>query len=90
MKGDVFTGIEKGMLPGQLRFDGFTPKDPSKEVEVTYKAAKDIELGQLRLDSKDRLLFVPAPGERRMRHDTQGGVIESERDVQPSERSGRW
>ena len=62
MKGDVFTGIEKGMLPGQLRFEGFTPKDPSKEVEVTYKAAKDIELGRLRLDSKGRLLFVPAPG----------------------------
>ncbi len=62
MKGDVFTGIEKGTLPGELRFEGFTPKDPSKEVEVTYKAAKDIELGQLRLDSKDRLLFVPAPG----------------------------
>ncbi|MBP6019855.1 MAG: LodA/GoxA family CTQ-dependent oxidase [Burkholderiaceae bacterium] len=62
MKGDVFTGIEKGTLPGTLRFEGFTPKDPSKEVEVTYKAAKDIELGQLRLDSNDRLLFVPAPG----------------------------
>lgn len=62
MKGDVFTGIEKGTLPGELRFEGFTPKDPSKEVEVTYKAARDIELGQLRLDDKDRLLFVPAPG----------------------------
>lgn len=62
MKGDIFTGIEKGSLPGQLRFEGFTPKDISKEVEVTYKAAKDIELGQLRLDSKDRLLFIPAPG----------------------------
>ncbi|MBV6273520.1 LodA/GoxA family CTQ-dependent oxidase [Alcaligenaceae bacterium CGII-47] len=62
MKGDVFTGIEKGLLPGGLRFEGFTPKDISKEVEVTYKAAKDIELGQLRLDAKDRLLFVPAPG----------------------------
>ena len=62
MKGDVFTGIEKGRLPGQLRFEGFTPKDPSKEVEVTYKAAKDIELGRLHLDSKGRLLFVPAPG----------------------------
>lgn len=62
MKGDVFTGIEKGTLPGQLRFEGFMPKDPSKEVEVTYKAARGIELGQLRLDSKDRLLFIPAPG----------------------------
>jgi hypothetical protein len=62
MKGDVFTGIEKSTLPGELRFEGFTPKDPSKEVEVTYKAAKDIELGQLRLDAQDRLLFVPAPG----------------------------
>lgn len=62
MKGDVFRDIEKGTLPGELRFEGFTPKDPSKEVDVTYKAARDIELGQLRLDSKDRLLFVPAPG----------------------------
>lgn len=62
MKGDVFTDIEKGMLPGQLRFESFTPQDPSKEVEVTYKAANGIELGQLRLDSKDRLLFIPAPG----------------------------
>lgn len=62
MKGDIFTGIEKSMLPGALRFEGFTPKDTSKEVEVTYKAAKGIELGQLRLDAKDRLLFVPAPG----------------------------
>lgn len=62
MKGDVFTGIEKGTLPGELRFEGFTPKDPSKEVEVTYTAAKDIELGQLRLDAQDRLLFIPAPG----------------------------
>jgi hypothetical protein len=62
MKGDVFTGIEKGTLPGELRFEGYTPRDPSKEVEVTYKAAKDIELGQLRLDDKDRLLFIPAPG----------------------------
>lgn len=62
MKGDVFTGIEKGTLPGGLRFEGYTPKDPSQEVEVTYTAAKDIELGQLRLDAQNRLLFVPAPG----------------------------
>lgn len=62
MQGDVFTGIDKGTLPGQLRFEGFTPKDPSKPVEVTYKPAKGIELGQLHLDSKDRLLFVAAPG----------------------------
>lgn len=62
MKGDIFTGIGKGTLPGELRFEDFTPQDPSKEVEVAYKAVKDIELGQLRLDSKGRLLFVPAPG----------------------------
>lgn len=62
MKGDVFTGIEKGLLPGELRFEGYTPKDTSQPVEVTYKAAKDIELGQLRLDSSDRLLFIPSPG----------------------------
>ena len=62
LKGDVFVGIDKGRLPGQLRYEGFTPKDPSQEVEVTYTPAKDIELGQLRLDEEDRLLFVPAPG----------------------------
>lgn len=62
MKGNVFTGIEKNTLPGVMRFEGFEPKDPSKEVEVTYKEAKGVELGQLRLDSQDNLLFVPAPG----------------------------
>lgn len=62
MKGDVFAGIENGTLPGGLRFEGFTPKDRSKAVDVTYKAAKGIELGQLRLDPRDRLLFVAAPG----------------------------
>jgi hypothetical protein len=62
MKGDVFTGIEKGTLPGELRFEGFTPKDISREVEVTYKAARGVELGQLRLDPKGRLLFIAAPG----------------------------
>ncbi len=62
MKGDVFTGVEKGQLPGALRFEGYTPKDVSQDVEVTYKAARDIELGQLRVDSEGRLLFVPAPG----------------------------
>src|SRR5690606_20898564 len=58
MKGDVFTGIEKGTLPGELRFEGYTPKDPSEEVEVTYTAAKDIELGQVPLDDQQRLLLV--------------------------------
>lgn len=62
MRGDVFTGIGKGSLPGELRYEGFTPKDRSKQVEVTYEAARGIELGQLRLDDQGRLLFVPAPG----------------------------
>src|SRR5690606_756061 len=62
MKDDVVPGIEKGLLPGALRFEGYTPKDVSQDVEVTYKAARDIELGQLRVDSEGRLLFVPAPG----------------------------
>lgn len=62
MKGDIFTDVEPGTLPGELRYEGFTPKDISKPVEVTYTAAKDIELGQLHLDDKDRLLFVAAPG----------------------------
>lgn len=62
MKGDIFADIGTVTLPGTLRFEGFTPKDPSKDVEVTYKAARGIELGQLRLDEKDRLIFVPSPG----------------------------
>ncbi|WP_276807860.1 LodA/GoxA family CTQ-dependent oxidase [Castellaniella defragrans] len=63
LKGSVFTGVEKGTLPGELRYEGFVPKDISKEVEVTYQAAHDIELGQLRLDEAGRLLFVASPGE---------------------------
>lgn len=62
MRGDIFVGVEKGTLPAQLRFEGFTPRDSTKEVEVTYSPAKGIELGQLHLDSQDRLLFVPASG----------------------------
>ena len=62
MKGDVFTGITAGELPGYLRFCNYTPEDPSKPVPVKYEAARGIELGQLRLDDKQRLLFVPAPG----------------------------
>lgn len=62
MKGNLFTDVGEGSLPGALRFEGFTPKDVSQEVAVVYQAAMGIELGQLRLDSQDRLLFVPAPG----------------------------
>ncbi|WP_420963634.1 LodA/GoxA family CTQ-dependent oxidase [Brucella sp. IR073] len=62
MKGDVFTGVTNGTLPGALRFEGFTPKDRSQDVKVTYKPAKDIELGRLRLDSNHRLLFIPGAG----------------------------
>lgn len=62
MKGDIFTGIEKGTLPGALRFEGYVPEDVTAEVEVTYKEAKGIELGQLRLDPESRLLFIPASG----------------------------
>ena len=62
MAGDVFTDVPDGTLPGYLRYCGFTPQDPSKPVNVSYTPAKDIELGQLRLDDKQRLVFVPAPG----------------------------
>ena len=62
LKGSIFTGIEKGELPGELRYEGFVPKDISKPVQVTYKPAHDIELGQLRLDDAGRLLFVASPG----------------------------
>ncbi|MDO3383835.1 LodA/GoxA family CTQ-dependent oxidase [Gilvimarinus algae] len=62
MAGDVFTGVSSGTLPGYLRYCNFTPADPSQPVEVSYTEAKNIELGQLRLDDKQRLVFVPAPG----------------------------
>ena len=62
LKGDVFTDVGTVKLPGVLRYEGFTPKDPSQDVDVKYEAAKGVELGQLRLDSKHRLLFVAAPG----------------------------
>ncbi len=62
LKGDVFVGVGTVKLPGELRYEGFTPKDPSQEVDVKYDAARGIELGQLRLDSKHRLLFIAAPG----------------------------
>lgn len=62
MKGDVFDGIGTVKLPGELLYEGFTPKDPSQEVDVKYAAAKGIELGQIRLDSRHRLVFVAAPG----------------------------
>lgn len=62
LKGDCFTGITKGKLPGYLTYEGFVPEDPKKDVEVTYRPATGIELGQLHLDDKDRLLFVPSPG----------------------------
>ena len=74
MKGDVFGGIGKGTLPGGLRFEGFTPKDRSKEVEVTYKAAKGIELGQLRLDSRAACCSLPRPG-MPLRDNAEGGAV---------------
>ncbi len=88
MKGDVFRDIEKGTLPGELRFEGFTPKDPSKEVNVTYKAARDIELGQLRLDSKDRLAVRFRAREGRMCHDAQVVLSNPSETIESSERSG--
>lgn len=62
MAGDIFTGVTQGTLPGYLRYCNFTPEDPSQPVPVMYQAATGIELGQLRLDDKQRLIFVPAPG----------------------------
>ena len=62
MKGDIFSGITEGMLPGYLRYCNFTPEDPSQPVTVRYTAARDIELGQLYLDHKKRLIFVAASG----------------------------
>lgn len=62
LAGDVFTGVTCGELSGYLRYCNFLPEDPSQPVPVTYTAARDVELGQLHLDDKNRLLFVPAPG----------------------------
>ncbi|MEE4273620.1 MAG: LodA/GoxA family CTQ-dependent oxidase, partial [Thermoanaerobaculales bacterium] len=60
--GDVFTDIDEGYLPGYLRYCNFTPEDPSQPVKVKYNAARNVELGRLHLDEKQRLIFVPAPG----------------------------
>jgi len=62
LTGDCFTGISEGELPGYLRYRGCTPADPSKPVKVQYSPATGIELGQLHLDDKQRLVFVPGPG----------------------------
>lgn len=62
LKGDIFGGVDTGVLPGYLRFQGYTPPDRNVGVRVKYKEKKGIELGQLRLDDKQRLIFVPAPG----------------------------
>ncbi|MBL4674373.1 MAG: LodA/GoxA family CTQ-dependent oxidase [Arenicella sp.] len=62
LRGDIFTDVKTGTLPGYLRYECFTPVDPNEDVEVTYAEAKGIELGQLRLDQKQRLIFVPSPG----------------------------
>lgn len=62
LKGDVFTGVSKGKLPGALRFENFTPEDINSEVEVSYTPAHDIELGQIRLDNQGQLIFIASPG----------------------------
>ncbi|MEX2497375.1 MAG: LodA/GoxA family CTQ-dependent oxidase [Wenzhouxiangellaceae bacterium] len=62
MTGDCFTGIDEGELPGYLRYCNHDVPDPRQPVRVTYTPAMDIELGQLRLDDEQRLVFIPAPG----------------------------
>lgn len=62
LTGDVFTNVDEGELPGYLRYCNYTPEDPSRPVKVKYTAARNVELGQLRLDQQQRLIFVPAPG----------------------------
>lgn len=62
LPGNIFGGISSGKLSGYLRYENFTPADPTKDVEVTYTEATDIELGRLELDDKQRLIFIPSPG----------------------------
>ncbi len=66
LAGDIFNDIGESELPGYLRFANMEQKTLTNEkrepVKVTYTGAKDIELGQLRLDEQQRLIFVPAPG----------------------------
>ncbi|MDX2424778.1 MAG: LodA/GoxA family CTQ-dependent oxidase [Cycloclasticus sp.] len=62
LKGDCFTGLTEGYLPGYLRYEGHQPANPGADVRVQYKPATDIEIGKLELDSKQRLIFIPGPG----------------------------
>jgi len=62
LKGDIFTDVTEGQLPGYLEYEGHRPANPEEPVNVKYTPAKDIELGQLHLDELSRLVFVPSPG----------------------------
>ncbi len=66
MVGDCFTNIPDSTLPGYLDWENYEPEmqpDGSlSPVPVTYTPAQNIELGQIWLDDKQRLIFVPAPG----------------------------
>ncbi|MGR5283871.1 LodA/GoxA family CTQ-dependent oxidase [Vibrio maritimus] len=67
MAGDIFNGVGESELPGYLRFENMEQKiahdgEELPPVKVTYQGANNIELGQLKLDDQQRLLFVPGPG----------------------------
>lgn len=63
MKGNVFTDVEDGTLPGYLRYDCYEPNNRDLDVNVTYTEKQGVELGQIKTDDAGRLIFIPGPGE---------------------------
>ncbi len=68
LAGGIFEGVGPNgdgtglTLPGYLQFHPPPSTPPSQDVAVTYHGCQ-VELGELRLDEAQRLLFVPATGE---------------------------
>ena len=68
MSGDIFKNVGPNgdgtglTLSRYLRFDPPQSSSEGQDVEVTYAGVSNIELGQLELDSQQRLIFIPGPG----------------------------
>ncbi len=62
LAGSIFEGVGPTELPGYLKFNPPQATPPEQPVTVTYAAAR-VTLGELRLDERQRLLFVPGFGD---------------------------